>query len=479
MTERVDKWRLFWYTVSVIFRTKFTRYCAFVYALTALGTSNAFAFGFFLVDSSAFLRRAVDRADHSTTIAVGPNLEDESLHFAWKVDLQAYTFLSDRSSFTLEAANMYLATSHDWDSDHQFTIGRRYYNWSIGDKTWSTGMWQPRFLWDPLRPEQIGLTGAFYTYEGEAMTLLLFASPIAVPERGFPTRADTSGRIVSPSPFWVQPPEQVVLQGRATNIRYSIPNPDIKKAIFRPGTAAQIRLGKTMGAWTALSYGFVPMYPLDIAIDPLLYLPTNEFQTSLYPRFHSRHMGTFEAGYTESAWRLWVSASADRVVVKPPPNRASAQVITRPIGPAFVGMAGGQVRFFNELDISGAVMAVEEKTPAPDAASAIFATDDLQWRFNYARAWQLGATWESNSPWILDSRFIQDIHKESWLSSFDVIYRPKRFVTAGPYTGGFNSSGNGWSIGVGADFLNSRTGSGWIGQYDGNDRIRARFSYAF
>lgn len=467
-------------------RKGFLRYSASMFFAVSLAMTVALfslpearALGFLMIDSSAFLRKDTQRGDTSTTIALGPNIEGESTQWGWKLDLQGFAFLSSQSSLTIEAANAYFATSRDWNLYHQFTLGRRHYNWSEADRSWSLGMISPRFLWDPLRPEVVGLTGFFHTYETPTLQTSFFASPITVPERGFPIRADNTGRVVAESPFWVSPPSSIMLQGRETPIRYSIPDPDLKRAVFRPSILLKSRFGRETGGWVSVLGGLLPVHQNDIAIDPLLSLPANEFQAKLYPRFHSRTVASVETGYRFGIGNVWASVFGDRPIVRSVPENASTRTITRPLGNAIQYSAGGALTLADQLRLSGAVLHVAEKAPTPDAASQIFPTDTLQSRFVFERAYQFGVTWESDSPWIIDSRFIRDTKNTSSLASFDFVYRPVRYVSPGAYTGGFNTAGSGWSIGIGADFIESKTGTGWIGQYVGNDRVRGRFSYAF
>ena len=162
------------------------------------------------LESTGFLRTSKDRSDSSYLFSLGPEFEVVGENLEGKFELQAMSFLDDASSITLESKNAYLSTSKNLINGVQFTAGRRKYDWSLFDDTWKYGLWSPRFMWDPLRPEQVGLTGVFYTYETSNWRVLAYGSPVSIPERSYPIQ-NVNGKISSNSPYYRPLPDTVTL----------------------------------------------------------------------------------------------------------------------------------------------------------------------------------------------------------------------------------------------------------------------------
>src|SRR5690606_19166322 len=116
------------------------------------------------------------------------------------LDVEGIVMVSDQSTFTIEGSNGYVATSKKLSERFQTTFGRRAYDWSAMDDFWEFGTYSPRFIWDPTRPQKIGLTGIFQTFKRKNFEMRAYASPLSIPERGFPTREE-NGLIKSSNPF--------------------------------------------------------------------------------------------------------------------------------------------------------------------------------------------------------------------------------------------------------------------------------------
>src|SRR6185503_4140199 len=104
--------------------------------------------------TSGFLKTSDDRPSASSTLLVDPKFEKSGEYVSARIDLQAMAYLNDSTSFTLEARDAYVATSRRLMPLHQFTLGRRHFDWSRADESWQLGVWTPRFNWDPFQPEQ-------------------------------------------------------------------------------------------------------------------------------------------------------------------------------------------------------------------------------------------------------------------------------------------------------------------------------------
>ena len=87
--------------------------------------------------------------------------------------------------------------------DFFLSIGFKNHVWSLTDRYWSYGLWQPRYLTDPLRPKQMGLPGVYLNYEGKS-SLLFYVSPLAFPNLTDRPRL-VEGKPFSKNPFFIGP----------------------------------------------------------------------------------------------------------------------------------------------------------------------------------------------------------------------------------------------------------------------------------
>jgi hypothetical protein len=429
---------------------------------------EAAAIGLISVESSSFMERASDRGDSSTTFVLGPQWSFDGAKVEANFDVRAVTFLADSSSSmiadtTVMAGNAYVATSHNLMPHHQITLGQRKYDWSVADENWNMGLWNARFIWDPLRPETVGLTGAFYTYESAAWRILGFATPISIPERGYPIR-EASGQLVASSPFYIPPYQAAVVMNQVVPISYTISQLQIANLIFKPGAALSVRYGKEQGPWASLQYGLMPMHQLDLAVDAGLALNGGNdiIEATVYPRVLFQHLVTLEGGYHASDFAVWASSTGEA----PLQQAAPADWSLNDIGPAAIVSAGAELKIqtplseHRDLSLSGSILIVQEdKAPVADGQLSL----DLPSRFPFTRAAQFDVRWQASPKLLTDVKWITDIAQASRLISADVNWLPK-----GP-----------WILGVGADLISSDTGQGLIGQYVGDDRVRLKVAYAF
>lgn len=423
------------------------------------GASSAFGLGVLEVESLGFLRSSQDRGSSSLTLSAGPKVSADGNRFATAVDARIHLFADEPSSFTIEAYEAYVATPSRLSRLHQVTLGRRIYDWSRADRAWDLALFNPRFTWDPLKPETVGLAGVFYSYESARWRLLAYASPVAVPERGSPVTSE-DGRLKAPGPYWIPPAEKLELDGgKYADIRYRIQYPPLDELLLRPSAAVSLRYGSEKGVWASASYGVLPVHVPELAVEGSLDAGDMAFNAVIHPRLYSRHLLTTEAGYRAGPWTIWASLSGD----SPIRTEAPADWITLPAGPALIASWGGEFAWNEGLRLSASFLSVHENRGPTPPEAADFETSS---RFNYRRAWKIGGKWRGASPLSYDVNWTYDGEHSSNLVSVDLNYFSGRSVSK-------------WSFGLGADFIATSTGDGWIGQYQGDDRFRGRLSYAF
>ena len=434
-----------------------------LWAVLLGGASHAWAIGRLTLDTEGFLRSAEDaRSDSSATFSYSTSFEDQGEVLEGKIDVKGLAYVSDYSSFTFTSKDAYVATSSRLMKRHQVTFGRRLYSWSLADDYWKSGMWSPRFTWDPFRPEQVGLTGLFYTYQSRKWNLRFFGSPVTVPERSYPVQ-ERDGALVSESPFWKPLPAQLrTSTGNLLNVNYDLQQPSVSEMLFNPAVAASVRFGEKRGGFGSVAVGLMPMHQADLVVEPTLVADVDPYvATRVRPQFPMHRLATVEGGYIGKRFSAWASFTEEKPfdIYRAPNGIANRMGLTRML------VLGGQYRTSGGLVASGSFLTLNERPETPPSNPNLNVAVDLPKRHQYNQALRLDLSWRNTLPLSYLCSWTHDLENKGHLISFDIGYQ-KHWDSA-------------WNIGLGVDLLSGDSGEGWIGQYNGYDRVRARLAYAF
>ncbi len=435
----------------------------------ALLPKKSKATGFVKIESNGFMRRSTERADSSSTISAGPDLKSDGKTIETKLDLQAIVQITDtknlkvdRSAFTLEAANGYVATSKKLMPHHQVTLGRRVYDWAKFDDSWQFGTYSPRFIWDPIRPQTIGLTGLFYTYQSRNWRMMAYGSPINIPERGYPLRNE-NGQLLSSSAFNVPYPTTAVIAKQNIPMVYNVDMPPINELVLNPGAVTSVRYNRNengKGFWAQGLYGNLPVHQVNLAINAKYSAQGGVIDVRIHPAIQRHQLFTLESGFQYDNFSFWASATEEVPMVR---NVPTDWIATRS-EPATLLSTGGEINLGRRWKVNGSYLHVNEAlTPVTDNNNF---TVDLGGRFQYHRAAKGNLFFQGSERMTYILGLLADIEKESQLASFDINYVILKRDTA-------------LTLNLGSDFFASATGKGYIGQYQGNDRFRGGVSYAF
>ena len=338
-------------------------------ALSALAPiTNAHATGSIKVESNGFLRRSLDRSDSTSTLSVGPRLGDSGKWIEGKFELDAIVQMSDtknlsvdRSAFTVESANAYVATSKKLWSKHQITVGRRVYDWSKFDDAWQFGTVSPRFIWDPIRPQTVGLTGAFYEYKSKHWRVLGYGSAISIPERGYPLRNE-NGKLLSSNPFYNPYFEEAVIAKRNIPILYHVDYPPMSELLLNAGGVVSVRHSSGedgKGVWAQSLYGYLPVHQANLAVAPQYVLQQDAVDVRIHPSIQKHHLLSFETGYAGKQASLWASQTFE----KPTTQSVPSSWVQTKSGPAYISAVGGEVRVHPRWKLSSSFIYVKEEEP--------------------------------------------------------------------------------------------------------------------
>ena len=199
------------------------------------------------------------------------------------------------------------------------TLGRRKYLWNSMDQNWNLGEWQPLFAVDPLRTEQVGLTGLFLDKDFGGLDVLVFATPIYVPNMN-PTVQQRNGAVLSDSRWFMKPSQSAVLLGQSTPIQYSLSDVDYGSLVAHAGAGLRVLAGRTDdGFWADASYGYKPVNELQVKYNASL--TTQGTSTAeIVPFVAYEHLLGSEVGYTRGTTHYSISYMADTPDLSNPVN---------------------------------------------------------------------------------------------------------------------------------------------------------------
>lgn len=415
-------------------------------------------------DTSSFFYKDQNRGTAATTFKASLQSEWNQKYAHEKAELSIYSFVNNNPEVGAESKELYVSTQRGMMGNHQFTLGRKIVNWSKVDETWNNVMsfWSPRFTWDPMYPETVGMTGAFYEFQTSRFEFTAFGSPIAIPERGTATE-EKNGQIVSSNPFWKPLPSSIKIAGleEPAQVQYSLMMPNLQQLIMRPNFALKAKYKFQSGAWLSANTAILPVHMVQLAAEPYMDSSRGLLQVNIRPQLPMRNLNTVEAGFngSQNDWKLWFSASYEQ-----PFRFENNPFWLNPIiTPAVIASSGVQVEITSNFWVHGNFLYIKEE-PFLRASSLPDVNVSLPSRFPLKQGILMGGDWNISDRVLLKANWIQDLIEKSHFVGTDLTYTI-------PHSG--------VALGGGADFVISQTNTGWVGQYYGQDRVRGWFKYVF
>ena len=414
------------------------------------------------LDSSSFLYKSSTRGTAATTLEANIHGNFEAKTFKGSGDLLVNSFVTNQPQAVVESHEAYISTQDGLMGNHHLSIGRKYYEWSKLDAQWTMmSLWSPRYTWDQIHPESIGMTGFFYSYETPRLKLLAFASPIAIPERGTPIE-EKDNNIVSPNPFWKPLPTQLNVMNAPTHINYSLLMPTLQEILMRPNFALRARYDLDNGLWFSLNSGVLPIHMVQMAAEPFLdTAATGQLQVNIRPQLPMRNINTAEIGFDSpnQDWNVWLSGSYEQ-----PFNFENQSTWLNPIiTPTSVFSAGTRVQLTSNFWFNGSALFIHEQ-PFNSESSLKDVKVNLPTRFPMKQAFNIGGNWRFNDYTQSNIAWIQDLVDQNHMISVDLQHQVHQM----PIT-----------VGAGTDIIIAKTSQGGVGQYYGDDRVRGWLKYAF
>lgn len=239
-----------------------------------------------------------------SVIGLGLRSENKSGRHHYLTDVDAFYVLSEQENY-LNPKELYY--SYNTEAMASVTAGRRLFAWSKADQEWNQGLWQPRFMWNALHPEDNGLTGVFFQHQQGPLKILALAAPFYIPEFG-PTQYINDGDFVSANPWFRPPADRLILNSVDVDIEYALDSPETWEVVNHPGGALQVQWGDEKKFWLRTNYAYKPMNQIFLAGDLRLVAgegSVGPLKVRAVPRVLYHELVTAESGYVlDSHWSV-------------------------------------------------------------------------------------------------------------------------------------------------------------------------------
>lgn len=195
--------------------------------------------------------------------------------------------------------------------DASFYFGRKRMGWSELDSRWDLGLWEPVFKWNPLSPERQGLTGLFWQVDRPYYTLMLFASPLYIPDQG-PSFELENGSFVKGNPWFRRPPDSIRIFEEATSIDYRFQMPDETKIVLQNSYGMKLSVGDPQNFRAQLSYAYKPVNQLAIGYQGSLDVAQQKGVVELQPQVFYHSVAGADVSYRYNNFRMGMNGILDR-----------------------------------------------------------------------------------------------------------------------------------------------------------------------
>lgn len=265
-----------------------------------------------------------------------------------------------------------------------FYLGRKKMLWSELDSRWDLGVWEPLFKWNPLNAENQGLTGIFWQVDKPFYTLMLFASPLYIPDQG-PSFEIENGSFVKGNPWFRRPPESIRIWEEATAIDYKFEKPSESQVVLQNSFGLKLSFGDPQGLRGQVGYTYKPANQLAVGYEGNLNIAELKGAVNLQPQVFYHSLVGGDVSYKINRFRLGVSGLYD----KPNKDDIFEEKWTHPIFDdaflvsPFIEWANGAFGVaLQHLDIFGGKVTEEGELASADRAP-------LMTRYPYQEATQL------------------------------------------------------------------------------------------
>lgn len=206
-------------------------------------------------------------------------------------------------------------------------IGRKHLRWASIDDQWNLGLLNPRFRNDEIQPMQSGLVGSWLRYGDERFSAEFFASGLYIPERGASISTD-NGNLRSDSPWFVEPPRELVFLDQSTPLKYYPQIPPASKIVQQPSLGLATSALLWHGASLKVFAIDKPLNQLALSYSAYLDLSNLSATVELYPRVLRHTLVGAELSQTIAQSRIAISVIQEKLreVLQDLPRGSTEQI---------------------------------------------------------------------------------------------------------------------------------------------------------
>lgn len=260
--------------------------------------------------SDSFISPTFEAAEKTNYQFVGAQLKSDTFSEApFKMDVSGGVAIGAPLLNYLNISEFYLETR--LSETENFYMGRKKMLWNELDARWDLGVWEPLFKWNPLNAESQGLTGIFWQVDKPYYTLLLFASPIYIPDQG-PSFDIENGSFVKGNPWFRRPPESIRIWEEATAIDYTFEKPSETEVVLQNSFGMKLAFGDPQGLRGQLAYTYKPSNQLAIGYEGNLNVAELKGAVNLQPQVFYHSLVGGDVSYKSDRLRVGVSGMYDK-----------------------------------------------------------------------------------------------------------------------------------------------------------------------
>ncbi len=387
--------------------------------------------------------------------------------WGYGMDVQAGKYSYGASNYSVQEIFLF----YRLESFFKISLGRKKIEWSVLDNYWKTSLWQPKYAIDYLRPEEQGLTGAFFEYKRSDFQFVALTTPIFIPNMGVDIREE-DGELRADSRWFRQPSNKYDFNGRIKTITYNLSVPETRNLVSRPGVGYNVALGdRSKGFWANQSSGYKPVNDLLLKREGYAQAAGKSVKVVVSPDVTYHSVLSLDVGYSFQNFKLISSYIEDNPKSKIPTD----EWIVQNLEP----MKGYSVMVENNIDYS--------------------LIRDLKIQLGYLRIdggtiSDINASSEKDSFTLFDERFY--FYNSLLFKTEGKLFKlfNRDFTTKFSYLRDFNQKGSfvntefqfypvqNWAVLVGGDLISvdeENDSSGFLNQNRANDRVYAGVSYVF
>lgn len=189
-------------------------------------------------------------------------------------------------------------------------LGRKKMNWNELDERFHLGMYQPLFLWNPLMPEEQGLTGIFLNLKADESSIpwgvTLLGSPVFIPDQtaGYDLK---DGKFQKTNPYFSPQVGSARINGQLTPINYDVQKPQTQDVVFRQSFAGRVFVGdEKQGFFSQISYANKPSNQLTLGFQGFA-LSDNTLTVQVQPKVIRHNLLSGDLHFTGSFYRTGIS----------------------------------------------------------------------------------------------------------------------------------------------------------------------------